>query len=169
MNAAGLEPGKRTPASGTSDDASVTSAFEVLKGFLLCRCFAQRQCLFSVHSAPQSCPFALMCFPPAETSEHQTLGGKDEWGKKKRSELRLDRYDRLIELDKEAGFFSAPWKFFKLGVSTKGDTDGADASGARLLPVKKCRLCGYCVACRETRRWRYGTHRHTQPCMCTSA
>ena len=65
------------------------------------------------------------------------MGGKDEWGKKKRSELRHDRYDRLSESDKEAGFLSAPWKFFKLGASTKGDTDGADASGARLLPVKK--------------------------------
>ena len=131
----GPEPEKRTPSSGTTDVASTVSAIEVLKGSRSADvCPASTP---SSHSTPQSCPFALMCFRLAETSEHHTLGGKDAWGKKQRREFRHDRHDRLSGSERESGFLSAPWKFFKFGASTKGSTDAADTSGTRLLPVKK--------------------------------
>jgi hypothetical protein len=120
---------KRTPSSGTAEISSI-SAFEVLKGLLWCPSLPRVSTFVSLFA--QVTPACPPVISSAETSEHHTLGGQDLWGKKKRREY---MHDKLSESDKEAGFLSAPWKFMKFGSVSRGDTDGADTSGTKWLPV----------------------------------
>jgi hypothetical protein len=99
-------------------------------------------------------------FSPAETSEHHTLGGKELWGKKKRREYMHDRYDKLSESDKDAGFLSAPWKFMRFGSGTRGDTDGADTSSTKWLPVNTV-LCKWANEELKDLAWNVSAHKLT--------
>jgi hypothetical protein len=72
---------------------------------------------------------ALAC---AETSDHVTLGGKDEWGKKKRS------FRKGESLPTEEGrFWSAPWKFMRLGRGS--DNDKENIANFKALKLVLCR------------------------------
>lgn len=63
-------------------------------------------------------------FFPSETSDHHTLGGKDEWGKKKRNSMKYSGAT-MNSPRSEGGFMSAPWRYMKKG---NDDDDGATSN-----------------------------------------
>jgi len=69
-----------------------------------------------------------------ESSDHQTLGGKDQWGKKKRSVLKSDHSSASGVA--EGGFMSAPWKFITR--SKQADADKENILHVKLPPVIQC-------------------------------
>ena len=94
-----------------------------------------------------------------ETSDHRTLGGKDEWGggEKRRGPRRQD----MFSSGSERGF-SAPWTFLSKGKSGD-DATGNPLSGIKLPPVAAMAIIKLApfYACKrgEERKYRYSAAR----------